>query len=436
MEVGMKTKLVGLAVFFSCATMTWAQTATLTAPNGGETWRRNGKQTITWTFTGSAKVRLVLIHKGGKIEGEIKSGLPLTAGSYEWTVGALEGGNAAPAGTDYLVRIVRMNGAGMDKSDKPFTIYDPFAGYNIEFNIPPGSYFQKPMKVTSPSENDRWILGSTYKIIWDKGGSGDKRVGISLYRQGKHEYSIPGFFANTGSHAWAIPGSIPPGDYVVKVFTVGDEFQADSKAFSIACPAVRVRIDNRWSLRNEYSTKLGCGPSQRSTQPAAAPAAGEILVGFDNFYDSGYCWEYIGHQYRGFVSFDLSEVRGVVARARLEMTRTTSVHRFGPSVSNATQCIGSVQVLDAAWSVDSHGTWHAPSHFYHALPDGMVSDGIVSYDGTKNMTIDITEIVRKWLSGQQANFGLMFLGRDQGYAHNNDACYSAFGSIALTVDME
>jgi hypothetical protein len=432
----MKRKLLCFAILIAMTVLAWAQTADLKVPNGGEKWQLNSKQKIIWTYSGSAKVKLMLIHKGGAKEGPIKTGLQLAAGSFEWTVGALEGGGTVPVGKDYLVRILKTDNTPLAISQDTFTITDSllYTNFQIQPSVNyPNMFMNKEMKVTSPVKNDKWLLGGTYKITWDKGGSGDTKVGISLYSQGKLAYPIPGFFANTGSKTWTIPGSITIGNYVIKVFTIGDKFQAESGSFYIGRPHVPVKIDNRWSMRNEVSTKIGCGPGKRGTQPEASPAPGEILVGFDNFYDSGYCWESVCHVYVGFVSFDLSELKGGVTKARLEMVRTTSVHRHGSAADNSSQCMGTVQVLDGPWSVDAHGYGHAPSHYYHQLPNGAASDGIVNYDGTKNMTIDITDVVKKWLSGQQANFGLMFIGRGN-YNFDNEACYSTFGQIHLSVE--
>ncbi|MBN2346802.1 MAG: GPI anchored serine-threonine rich family protein [Candidatus Aminicenantes bacterium] len=434
----MKVISISLMVFMTAATTAWAQTANLTAPNGGETWKLNSKQKITWTFSGSAKMRLILIHKDGKVEGAIKTGLQLNTGSYEWTVGVLENGKTVSAKNDFLVTIIRHDDAVLDTSHNTFTIDDSQQiDFNLHLKLPP-ELFSTQMKVTSPAKNTKWWAGNTYKITWDKGRSGDAKVGINLYRQGEFVNTVSGFIANTGAHLWTIPDSIPPAnDYVMKVFTFGDKFQADSGLFSILARQqfrIGARIDNSlcWSMHNEWSSNLGCGLSQHSTQPAAQRAAGEIVVGFDNFYDSGYCWEYVGHIYRGFVSFDLSEVKGNVVSASLGMVRTASLHRYGASVSNNSQCAGSVHVMDGTWSVDNQGNWHGPCHFYHALPTIAGNDGTVKYDGRK-MLIDVTGIVKGWLSGQQANFGLMFIGLDEGYAHNNDACYSNFGSIFLSI---
>jgi hypothetical protein len=430
----MKKTLTGMIIVLAMAAMAWAQTANLTAPNGGEKWLLKSKHKITWTYTGNTAIKLLLIHKGGILEGAIKTGLQLNAGAFEWTVGVLEDGKTVPAKNDYKVRIKAGNTL-LDVSKNTFTIYDSplYTNFQVQTNIIYAN-IHGAMKVTSPVKNDKWTIGGTYKITWDKGGSGDTKVGISLYRQGKFVYAIPGFFANTGSHTWTIPGSISIGDYVIKVFTIGDKFQAESGLFSVERPQIHVGVDNYWYVHDEVSNKVGCGLQDHSTQPCAVPGPREILVGFDNYYDSGYCWKYVGHIYRGFLSFDLSEVKGAVVKARLEMVRTTSVHRYGLSASNSSQCIGSVHILDGAWST---GGWNVPSHFYHNLPAAAASDGIVNYDGVKHMTIDITDVVRKWLSGQQANFGLMFVGWDQSYSHNNDACYSAYVvPSGLSVDVE
>jgi hypothetical protein len=178
---------------------------TLTSPNGGEEWDHGTTQPITWTSAGlTGNVKLVLYQNGTKIGG-IAYNIPVTQGSYNWTVGNYDGGTASP-GTGYVVRVKSMeNTACYDDSDGSFTITDT-----------------SPLTLTSPNGGETWDHGTTKTITWTSSGL-TGNVKLVLYQNGTKiggiVYNIP---VTQGSYAWTVGdydgGTASPGTgYVVRV---------------------------------------------------------------------------------------------------------------------------------------------------------------------------------------------------------------------------
>ncbi|MDP2876720.1 MAG: Ser-Thr-rich GPI-anchored membrane family protein, partial [Holophaga sp.] len=93
-------------------------TLTITAPNGGETWRRGETRAITWTpgsVTGNVAIELV---QNGTAVGTIAENIAATAGTFAWTVGRLANGTIS-TGTGCRIRI-RAVSSGISTQSHPF----------------------------------------------------------------------------------------------------------------------------------------------------------------------------------------------------------------------------------------------------------------------------------------------------------------------------
>jgi len=93
-------------------------TLTITAPNGGETWRRGETRAITWTpgsVTGDVAIELV---QNGTAVGIIAENIAATAGTFAWTVGRLANGTIS-TGTGCRIRI-RAVSSGISTQSHPF----------------------------------------------------------------------------------------------------------------------------------------------------------------------------------------------------------------------------------------------------------------------------------------------------------------------------
>ncbi len=104
----MRKKLAYVMLCTLCAAAGFGQSAVFTEPKAGTTLVMGSAQLIAWNSSGGASVKLVLVSKSDGTQWIIKSGIAISAGSWAWTVGALESGKTAPAGTSYLVRMQKM----------------------------------------------------------------------------------------------------------------------------------------------------------------------------------------------------------------------------------------------------------------------------------------------------------------------------------------
>jgi len=76
----------------------------LTAPNGGEVWRRGESREITWTAEGVEGTLTLELLQGETLLGTVASDLPVAAGRWTWVVGRLADGTWV-SGQNLRVRI-------------------------------------------------------------------------------------------------------------------------------------------------------------------------------------------------------------------------------------------------------------------------------------------------------------------------------------------
>ena len=157
--------ILGLLAFTA-----FGQTAKLTAPKAGASWAVDSTHEIKWTWSGSAKIKLVLWSKSAGKLGIIKSGLQLSDAHFPWKAGTLEQGKGAPAGSDYMIRIVVMADNSVLDAGPLFSItggtqqppqfqVTPIVGYVIE-------PLSKSITVSKPGKKDVWKPMKTYALKW------------------------------------------------------------------------------------------------------------------------------------------------------------------------------------------------------------------------------------------------------------------------------
>lgn len=106
----------------SFAAATLGPSITVTAPDGGEAWKRGTKRLITWTYTGNpgASVKIQLLRDGVLKQTIVSSKSKGTggSGSYNWSIPS-----KTATGGGYAVRITSTaNSAYTDTSNTTFTI--------------------------------------------------------------------------------------------------------------------------------------------------------------------------------------------------------------------------------------------------------------------------------------------------------------------------
>jgi len=84
----------------------------VTSPDGGEQWQRGEQRAITWNATGINGNLVIELVRDNSVLGVIASGVPVSAGSFTWTVGRLENGSFV-TGSNLKIRIRSEDGQSM-----------------------------------------------------------------------------------------------------------------------------------------------------------------------------------------------------------------------------------------------------------------------------------------------------------------------------------
>jgi Kre9/KNH-like N-terminal Ig-like domain len=90
--------------------------------------------------------------------------------------------------------------------------------------------------VTKPALNEPWTKGQSYTITWTKIGTMPDKVRITLRDKASTTLvqEIMDDAPNTGAYLWAIPTSIPDGEYCIRVRVKTTDISDDSEVFTIS----------------------------------------------------------------------------------------------------------------------------------------------------------------------------------------------------------
>lgn len=116
---------------------------------------------------------------------------------------------------------------------KPFSLFLMFSamvlflGFTVE---------AQTITVTSPVAGADWCLGQTYSVTWTKSGAMNDQVKLRLWNSTNTTkiLDIVNATPNNGSYSWAIPATLAPGDYIIRVVTVDQLVTGLSGVFTIA----------------------------------------------------------------------------------------------------------------------------------------------------------------------------------------------------------
>lgn len=405
-----------------------AQSLTVKMPNGGENYPLNETRPITWSSDKlTTAIKIILIDKKtNKIFGIEDSYNIKPEWPYNWKVGKVTSGGPVPPGNDYVIRLQTKDGKVVDESDKTFSI----------------STAEK-LKITNPTGLNLWSLKSTRLITWENPGNLSGNVKLVLMPKGSANGYMIAENLPVGNlkYPWVVGdnkygGQVAPGKYSIVIMTMDTKYVNLTNWFSITAPtsySLIPEIYNGWWYSHYRWENPFCGASLDTKGNApedVAPAS--MRVGFENFYDSGFCEKhYLGHAFRGFLKFDLSQVKGKLVKAKLLLTKKSTKRWEGESASNGGCCAGSIYIMDAPIS-----GFDAKAHLYDQIPQYKGTTAKVKYDGGKNMEIDVTSIVQEWLDGKKPNYGFMFIGPNESYNHNNDCCVTIINPIVLSIEMQ
>ncbi len=159
---------------------------TLVTPNGGELWKVNTNQNITWTKVGNIQnVKLdYSINSGSTFTTTIVGSTPAGALSYTWNI---------PDDLQTLVRVRVSDASDVTVNDVSDADFQMIAGFNI----------------TSPNGGEVWTVNSAQDITWNKVGSATT-VKLEYSTNGGSTYPnlITNSALNSGTFGWTVPDSI------------------------------------------------------------------------------------------------------------------------------------------------------------------------------------------------------------------------------------
>jgi hypothetical protein len=220
-------------------------TATVTAPNGGESWTAGSTRIITWTASdniGVTAIDLSYSIDGGANFTPIATGIANT-GTYAWAVPNQPTANA-------FVKVVAYDAAansGADVSNAVFTIAAP-------------DTTSPAVTVSSPNGGESWAAGSIHTITWTASDSGGV-TGVDLFYStngGVSFTAIATGIANTGSYAWTVPNTATTNAFVKAVAhdasgNTGEDLS--NAAFTITAPAGNPNEIYVWDMAWTVSQK-------------------------------------------------------------------------------------------------------------------------------------------------------------------------------------
>jgi hypothetical protein len=198
---------------------------TVTAPNGGETWKVGTTQTVQWSYTGNpgptVKVQLL---KAGTLHSTVAAAAPVGTGgkgTYEWSIPTGLG-----AGNEYTIRVISTADTSCkDVSDAAFTIEKPVVSISVK----------------TPNGGETWDAGTSQTIQWTFSGNPGDSVKIQLWKGEALNRTIvkstPIGSGGAGSFAWLVPAGLAAGsDYTIRVISTANAKYQDASdgSFTIA----------------------------------------------------------------------------------------------------------------------------------------------------------------------------------------------------------
>jgi hypothetical protein len=240
----MKKTSAALLMIFLIALPALAKSITITSPVAGIIWQIGKHQNITWIFDGipaSAPIRIVLWQNGSKVD-NIALNLTAGQGSYDWTVGTTQGGQAQ-AGSGYSIRIRTEDNSAIGNSGSFILSAAKTIIIPPQFTIDPNKLnptknievkFVQSIGITSPKAGDTVDPYNVVYVYWTMLGALDPNVSVTLLRNGAAVATLAASTPNNGAFNWDSQALSPdPGPYTIKVKTLDGKCEAVSGQFTM-----------------------------------------------------------------------------------------------------------------------------------------------------------------------------------------------------------
>ncbi len=201
---------------------------------------------------------------------------------------------------------------------------------------------------------------------------------------------------------------------------------------------VSLRPIRRTVWRRKHDIRAGSAPHLfAGTMWPEVPPADEIRVGYRNRVDdpseAGY--EYVGFCYRGYLRFDNlpHAPRAVVEEARLRLRLDETLWQLnGNPARRLVSAAAHLLVLEAPLQ-EGDGVLYTPAYVYCDLPNRVGALEQATFNLQDGLTIDVGPVVQAWLRGEAPNHGLMLMGLNEEFEHNNNVQESTYGETILSI---
>lgn len=154
-----------------------------------------------------------------------------------------------------------------------------------------------------------------------------------------------------------------------------------------------------------------------------------VLIGWEHFNEGE---RVHNHIYRGAVKFNVGLLKEpppkTVTKATLNYTLQTGAK--SPSEGFILSCATKLYIAKTDWK--GMPAVEAPDTI-----DGVLfKDGLSEAPLGSKISIDVTDIVKKWVSGKESNQGFVFGAskEEKGLFKNNEKCWSMLGDFTLKID--
>ena len=392
---------------------------TVDVPDGSLTWDTGKSYDIKWTNTGSVP-DVVKITLHDQLDAQpvftISTGVQ-NSGIFPWTI-SKQGINSG----SYYIKVSSLSGSVSDFSNKFDINKKPI------FN--PGSVpLYGLIKIVKPSVSSKWYTEKLYMIKWKNNLTKGKHIKIQLFDSSGNNLkktitTLPPLAlkpygkgktkpSETSSYGWLIPDGTSPGDYRIKISRVDGAASGNSEIFEIR-GKIKETIHKVYGVvsnhcKRHYWVKGGQAALQLFANNM--DSIGCILnstknarVGYANHLIANQI-QYYGFAYRSFIYFNMKKFqqKGIILSAKLKYHET----HWPPAAS----CSFTVYRVN------------------NSFTDGFNVNA--EYIGGPDA--DIKGAATLWLDPAKENLGIMLVGPDETFQHNNNVCQLTLNNIYLEV---
>ncbi len=161
----------------------YTPTIVLSKPNGGENWRVNTQQNITWTSSFTNNLNIDYSTDNGNTWNSIVTGVNPALGTYAWVV-------PNTVSTECKVKISdALEPTVYDESENVFSIFQPV------------------ITLTSPDGGELWRVGTDHNITWTSSNFGAVKIEYTTNNGLEWIVIIDSVDAVTGTYLWSIPNT-------------------------------------------------------------------------------------------------------------------------------------------------------------------------------------------------------------------------------------